>query len=329
MRRAARVTAIVLLGLLAALATAIGWLHSQRPFTALPRDPADAIPVERERRVERWRDRILLHVELAGGEPIGPVRFVVSLPDPLPARPVPLLVILGGLGRGAGVVREITLAGGDPGANAIASLDWPVPSRDPGIPELIAQAASYRAAALSVPGRVDRILRWAVRQPWLDGDRQSLLGFSLGAFVVPAVHWLVEQRGGGVRATVLAYAGAPIGAVVAGHSQVRPRWAAPILGAATDLLLRPLEPSAYLPRLHGRFLVLGGKDDRLIAPEAAARLRALTPAPRTVVLLEGAHMGVGPGRRALLREVIATTRAWLVAEGALDEGRDARSRPAR
>jgi hypothetical protein len=78
-----------------------------------------------------------------------------------------------------------------------------------------------------------------------------------------------------------------------------------------------VEPSEHLPRLRGRFLVLRGGRDRLIAPAAADRLAELTPEPRTVIVIEGDHMGLGPGRKKLLAQVIAVSRAWMVEHGAI------------
>jgi hypothetical protein len=47
-------------------------------------------------------------------------------------------------------------------------------------------------------------------------------------------------------------------------------------------------------------------------------MQELTPQPRTVILLEGEHMGKGAGREVLLRQVIETTRSWLLEEGAIE-----------
>jgi dienelactone hydrolase len=251
------------------------------------------------------------------GSAVGRVRFVVSLPDPIPGRPVPLVIVVGGLRGGSNAVRELTAVAGDLGPNAIVGFDWPLP-RDPGPLDIALHVPTLRRHVLSVPGQVDALLAWASHEPWADGERVSLLGFSLGGFVVPAAQRLAEERGASVRWTVLAYAGAPIGAVIAGHPGVQPRWVASLLGSAADLMLRPVEPSLHLPHLRGRFLLLGAaRADRLIAPAAAARMRELTPQPRTVVLIRGDHMGVGPDKHRLLAEVIRLTRSWLVEQGAI------------
>jgi dienelactone hydrolase len=307
--------AVALFALAVAAAAMLARLRLEA--AALPREPA-RVPALVDEWHERWRGRTLVHVALRGIA-VGVVRFVVSLPDPLPRARLPLVVVLGGVHAGSRTLREIDDAGGDPGPNAIAAFEWPFPQHDPGLADVILRLGTFRRHALAVPGQVDALIGWASGQPWADPERVSLLGFSLGAFVAPAAQRLVQERGvASIRATVLAYAGAPIGAVIAEHPAMRRFPLRGALGAAADLLLRPVEPSLHLPNLRGRFLLLGAESDRLIESRAAERLRALTPEPRTVVLIEGDHMGVGPQKLRLLETVVVTSRSWLVEQGAFD-----------
>jgi hypothetical protein len=304
------------LGVVAALIAGVAYLRTIDPLAALPRDdPSRLSTVEQWR--ERWQGRTLLHVAL-DGEAVGRVRFVVSLPEPMPGGRLPLVVVLGGLSGGSSSIREISAVAGDPGPSAFVGYDWPLPAREPGLAEIALRLREFRRGVLTVPGQVDAILAWASRQAWVDPSRVSLLGFSLGAFVVPASQRLALLRGAAVGWTVLGYGGAPIGEVIAGHPKAGPAWLRPLLGAGADLLLRPVEPSLHLPHLRGRFLVLGAADDRLVAPRAAQRLAELTPEPRTVVRIEGDHMGRGPDRWKLLARVIGVSRAWLVEQGAIE-----------
>lgn len=315
MRRPLSIAAAIL-AVLALVGAAAVWLLSGDPLGSLPRSAAPGPQVAEERR-ESWEGRTLLHVMLDGAD-AGRIRFVVSLPDPLPPRRIPLVVVLGGLRGGSGSIREISSVAGDPGPNAFVGYDWPLPSREPGVVEIVRRLPEFRRGVLQVPGQVDAILAWASTQAWADAARVSLLGFSLGAFVAPAAQRIAQERGVPIRWTIIAYAGAPIGEVIAGHPGAGPRWLRPVLGAAADLLLRPVEPSVHLPHLRGRFLVLGAATDRLIAPGAAKRMAELTPEPRTVVRMEGDHMGVGADRRKLLERVVQVSRAWLVETGAID-----------
>jgi len=311
-----RAAGACLLAAAVALVATAAWLGTRDPLGSLPADDPAAVAVLEER-PEAWHGRTLLHVALEGPS-VGRVRFVVSLPDPLPPRGIPLVVILGGLGGGSNSIRQISQVAGDPGPNAFVGYDWPLPAREPGVAEIVRRAPEYRRDVLSVPGQVDAILAWATQRAWADPGRVSLLGFSLGAFVVPAAQRIAQEHGVAIRWTALAYAGAPIGDVIAGHPGAGPRWVRPVLGAGADLLLRPVEPSNHLPHLRGRFLVLGAASDRLIARAPAERIVALTPEPRTVVLIEGDHMGVGTERWKLLARVVDVTRAWLLEQGAID-----------
>jgi hypothetical protein len=73
----------------------------------------------------------------------------------------------------------------------------------------------------------------------------------------------------------------------------------PVETHLAEVLLWPVEPSAHLPHLAGRFLVLEGRDYQLIAAPAAARLRELTPAPKRVPTRRGFWHHNPHGRAAL------------------------------
>jgi len=204
------------------------------------------------------------------------------------------------------------------GLNAIVGYDWPLPIRPPrGLALLLATPELYRQA-LRAPGQIASALAWANRQAWADPHRVSLLGFSLGALVAPAAQRLASARGHPVGYTILAYGGAPLGALFAANPHTGPVWVRAAMGWLIDLFLRPLEPTLHLPLLTGRFLSLAGSDDRLIPASARARLNDAIPAPKEVLTLAGDHMGVGAEKAALLRAVIETSQGWLVRQGAID-----------
>jgi hypothetical protein len=300
------VLARLLLVLLFAAAALLAWLLLRDPLAALPRpDPEPRATIERQ---ERRGDRSLSFVRLDTAE-LGPVRLVVDRPSPLPGERLPVLLVLGGLASGERNIGWIT----EIGDNAVIGYDWPITTAMPQGLDLLAALPELHRRTLAIPAQIATALGWLARQDWADPDRISLLGFSLGALAIPAAQRLAPAPIGW---TVLAYGGAPIGALVAANPHLRPDWARPLLGAFADLALRPVEPSAHLPYLQGRFLVLEGSDDAFVPARTAARLRAATPEPKRVVRFEGGHMGVGPGQLELLARIIAESRAWLVAEGA-------------
>jgi len=287
------------------------WSAWRDPLAGLP--TPDVTPTLAALSVELNDGRRLEHVRL-DARGLGQIRIIISLPDPQPNRKLPVVVVLGGLATGARSVHQIPAIGD----NVVIGYDWPLPARLPKGLALLRHAPTLHDRVLSIPGQVATILRWVQQQEWADRSRVSLLGFSLGALAVPAAQRLAAQHGVSVGWTVLAYGGAPLGALVAAHPSVRARWFASALGGLADLVLWPAEPSAHLPYLTGRFLVLEGRGDLLIPAPAAACLRERTPSPKRVVALDGGHMGIGPAQERLLNLIIAESRAWLTDEGAVN-----------
>jgi dienelactone hydrolase len=286
---------------------------------AAMRDPLAALPVAREKPLatgfssETRGNRLLHHLVLEAPE-LGRIGLAISLPDPLPRHKLPVIIVLGGLATGENNIRHITRAGD----NAVIGYDWPIPTRLPQGINLLLAAPELYASAMRVPGQIAAALDWIVAQDWADAGRVSVLGFSLGALAAPAAEHLARRNGRSIGWTALAYGGTPLGAVLASNPFLKPRWAAPYLGDAADLLFRPLEPDEHLPHLAGKFLLIGGSDDAFIPEAASRRMRDLTPEPKTVLLFDGGHMGIGADKMALLAEIIAATTRWLVAEGAIE-----------
>jgi len=287
------------------------WLGLRDPLGALPR--ATEKPIATGFSEETRNGRMLQHVVLEAPG-VGRIGLVISLPDPLPKQPLPIVMVLGGLATGERNIRHVP-GGGD---NAIVGYDWPIPTALPQGWDFVSEAPDLYDQVLRVPGQIAAALDWLAGQGWADSERTSLLAFSLGALAAPAAQRLAELRGRAIGWTALAYGGSPIGALLAANPYLKPRWAAPILSSVADLVLRPVEPGEHLPHLRGRFLVVGGRNDAFVPEEAARRMRDLAPEPKTIVLLEGGHMGVGADRQALLAEIIAVTTGWLANEKAVN-----------
>ena len=302
-----------LLGIVLAVAvlvgTAVAWLALRDPLAALPVGTQGAELVERQ--LEHADGRQLHRVVLR--EPtLGRITLVVSLPEPLPARPLPVIVLIGGVKTGADAVRLLPL----PGANAIVGYEWPVGREVPDGAALGPRAYTLYRQLLSVPGQVVAAIDWVAEQPWADAERISLLGVSLGALAVPAIQRLAQEAGRPIGWTVIAYGGAPLGALLAADRRLIPAGVRPVVAPLAGLLLRPLEPAEHLPYLTGRFLAIGARDEDLIPEAAAARLRALIPEPRTVALVDGGH--IRTSQQQTLSETVRITIAWLVEQGAIN-----------
>lgn len=257
------------------------------------------------RRVEH----VTLHTEF-----IGDIGLAISLPDPPPATAMPIVMVLGGLDTGEHNLRNIT----DAGNNIIIGYDWPMPVAAPNDPMFILKTPQFYKGAMDAPAQIASAIDWLTTQPWADPDHISILGYSMGALAAPAAQDLTQQAGHLVQWTILAYGGAPLADVLLGDQHIKPEWLRYALAPLVKILLHPLEPVPHLTNLTGHFLILEGKDDSLIPEAARAALRDAAPQPKTVVVLEGDHMGIGPDKAELLQKIIATSREWLAANKAVN-----------
>jgi pimeloyl-ACP methyl ester carboxylesterase len=285
--------------------TLVMWTRSST-LSALPQPLKTAVIAIT---TERHAGRAYQHVELLDSN-LGRLGFMISLPSPMPRRPVPVVFVLGALGTGlhnVGLIR-------DPGPNAIVGYDWPELA-----PDLrLGRIWSARAKILTVPGQMTVMARWVLAQEWADVRRVTLAGFSLGAIAAPAVEHVMTANGVRVQWTVLADGGAPISEAIGGDQHVQPPWRRKIAAFLGELLLRPMDPELHLAHLSGRFLVISSVDDSTISAAAAERLAQLTPEPKQIVRLPGGHVGTGGAKVALLDVAVNLTRRWLIAEGAID-----------
>lgn len=245
---------------------------------------------------------------------LGEIGLVVSLPEPLPDHPLPLVVVLGGLGSGLGTIRRLPPAGD----NIVVGYDWPLPDKLPRGIEFLRQGPALYERVLSVPGQIAAVIAWAAAQPWAEPDRISLLSFSLGALAAPAAQRLLEAQGGRIAWTVLAYGGGDLGNLVQSHPRLGPGWLRPLVGWVADFYFGPLDPVEHLPHLSGRFLVIGGEKDGLVPENSARLMQDLAPEPKTVVRLGGEHIGVGRDQEALMAEILSVVEAWLKEQAAVN-----------
>jgi hypothetical protein len=187
---------------------------------------------------------MLRHYVLRADE-LTPVGLTVSLPDPLSEQPLPVLVVLGGANPGRKNLRQVPTAG----TYVLVGYDWPLPRKLPKGLDLARALPDVYPRMLEVPGQVAAVIGWIADQAWADPGRISLLGFSLGALVAPAAQRMARSNGHDVGWTVLAYGGADLGEILAAHPKANLGWSKPWVGAAANLLLRPLEPAEHLPEL--------------------------------------------------------------------------------
>lgn len=249
--------------------------------------------------------RTVSHVDLvrARGDT---VRLVLSLPEPRPEGPMPVLVILGGLEVGEQTLEFIA----EPGPNAYAIYQYPYSPEYWYERAKVTQVPVIREAVLSVPGQVAAAVEWLRDRPWADTARVSLLGYSFGALLVPASHRVASDAAPPPLPAVLAYGGTDIHMLMDHNLGVDSRWLRSALAQIAEMAIRPVEPALHAPHMTGGpFLLMSGLRDEQIPRASYERLHALVPEPRTVMLLDEGHMH--PRRPELTRRLVNLTREWL------------------
>ena len=246
---------------------------------------------------------------------LGLINLAVSFPNPLPNRPLPILFILGGLETGLDSVRHVSNVGN----NILIGYDWPIQSNLPEGFNILLKFPRIYKEIYHAPGQITAAIEWIAKQRWAEIERISVLGFSVGAIVAPAVQHLLERRGTiNIGWTVLAYGGADIGKIVNYNPSIRPNWIKPLYGWIIQLLFNPLDPKEHLPFLSGKFLLVSGTQDEFIPKQSSSLMQKITPQPKDIIFIEGQHMGVGENQKTLLSKIIEETRIWLKTNGAIN-----------
>lgn len=257
--------------------------------------------------------RVLERLQL-GADHQASTTVELSLPTPLPTRPLPLVVVLGGHQLAAAGLSALHR----PGENAVLFYTWPSAIRHASLASLLRSPMALFEALRQAPVEIAEAMLWAGHQTWADADRISLLGFSLGAEAAPAAAALAAGNGRPAQWLVLAYGGAPLAEVVATDPRLGPQWIRTVVGLVVGALLPACEPVAALARIKARTLVIEGEDDRTMPRHVRDALWDAVRGPKTRVVLAGDHLGNGPHREARLKAAIDACMDWLEREGALN-----------
>ncbi len=303
-------------GLLLALALLWFWVAGEYRRNPMPLldQPATPLVIQTLREstflTAAGETRRLLEYELHGA-PEGPVRLALSLPMD-PGKPLPVVIILGGLDVGKESLRYVDAHG----PNALVALAYPRPTQDLYEGKALFKLPRIRRAALAVPSQVCASAAWIRHQAWADPRRVSLLGYSFGAMFVPATARLARVHGIPFRTLVMAYGGADLPGLLAANSEFRPAWMKSLAAHLVGAVVRPLEPALHLPYLKEETLFLSGLRDERVPLAYARLMQSLKPEPKTILELDEGHMD--PSLPVLNRKIVATSQAWLVGRGALD-----------
>ncbi|MBV6631512.1 MAG: hypothetical protein KI792_00620 [Alphaproteobacteria bacterium] len=257
---------------------------------------------------------------------LGQIGFTVQKPAQLEEEErLPVIILLGGAPEGRQALTYMPPVG----QNAVISLDWPMPVPDdmPRGWDLIPAAPSLRTDILAAPGQIAAIYHWARSQPWVDADRISLVSVSLGALIAPAAQYLIQEQTEGqpLAATLLAFGGAGIDQMVRANPTLAQSpifegrdWAQEAVAWAAGRALYPVEPSHYLPRLVGQFMVVNASADSVIPASSVELLTNLTPSPKDTLTIDGGHIGPDPETPRILRTLTSVATGWLIGQGVVN-----------
>ncbi|MAF96357.1 MAG: hypothetical protein CMM60_11470 [Rhodospirillaceae bacterium] len=305
--------ATALLGVAAVVGGWLIWYMLIDPLSLLPEPHRAIIATDAPSpRAPDFPGRRVKNIRFDAGM-AGDIRISVSLPKELSGKQLPVFVLLGGLRTGRANVFYIDT----PGDNALLGFEYPLPKKIEDGWTTVHQLRNLRHQALLTPAQIVSVLYWLRKQPWVDTNRISLVGVSLGALYLPAVQNLAQHYEVGVRHLVIAYGGAGISDLVADRLRFGPAWVREMIGAVAEFALRPVEPSLHLPSLSGDILLINSVGpDKFMPASSVQELHRLTPEPKTMVSLKGGHIDQGGSR--LVKHLVDVASEWLRERNAMN-----------
>lgn len=240
------------------------------------------------------------------------MQVTISLPESIPVEGLPVMIVLGGLEIGRESLKYIPTQG----QNIVIAYQYPYQPKYWYDNSKITQIPAIQEAAMKVPAQVVALADWAKRQSWSDKNRLSVLGYSFGAFFVPAIYHLADHHQLKLGPGVMAYGGVDMYAVLMENLRFMSAVPRMIVAWTATSAIYPLEPALHLPFLKGEFLVINGRMDHQIPQASWQRFQQLTPSPKTVMVLDAGHMH--PSKPELTLRVVEISRQWLLERNAVN-----------
>lgn len=304
---------LIFILLLSCVAVYSLWERNRDPLAAI-NFPADSVRAKVTRLAAAEfseQDRTYRHIILTSGN-LGSVEAYLSLPADSANRPLPVILILGGLEIGLKNFRMID----HPGRNAIVIYRYPYSPHYWYDGTAISQLPVIRSAVLRVPAQVVTLAGWLGEQVWADKNRVTILGYSFGALFIPAVYRLAGEWHVPLRPGVMAYGGAGLFDLFKTNlKKVNQPWKSALSWLAATAIY-PAEPALHLPHLQNEFLIINGNQDHQIPKSSWTKLHQLTPQPKTIILLDEGHMH--PRKPELTKKLVDISRGWLLDRGVIN-----------
>ena len=218
----------------------------------------------------------------------------------------PCIVFLHGIGQNKSVLNEVDTTFAEYGF-AIASFDqFMQGERDlPDETGPFGQAFAFRQRPYLTITDARRLVDYMAEHPAVDPDRIYLVGASYGAITGATVAALDKR----LKAAILVYGGGDFSTMLnAREIQNMAGPIVPALQALAEWYLGPADPVKHIGKISPRpVLIQNGRNDRLIATEAAEALHNAAREPKTIKWYDSDHLLT----EATIRMVLEDALAWL------------------
>jgi|GEM_PF-2588730 len=142
-----------------------------------------------------------------------------------------------------------------------------------------------------IPGQIALALEWLKARKYVDSDRLSVLGLSLGSLFTPVALQLASLRSITPAATIFAYSSDNLNQTM--QKILSKNIQEPTLTMVYQLMsgiTNTYDPKTFLPGLRGPFLAIYGMDDQLIPKADSLEQYTLLPNQKNIVWLDGTHI---------------------------------------
>lgn len=234
----------------------------------------------------------------------GEANFTISLPEKIPQGGLPTILIVGGLKTGRESLQFIS----DHGEYALVAYEYPQRLKTLHKINVLFHIYTVRKTALEVPKELIAIIKYLKKQPWVNEEPTSLMGYSFGATFLPVTYVDAVKEGITLGPGVMAYGGAGIYCLFKANLPL-PNFLKEPVASMAAATFKPIDPILYASQMKGDFLIINGIYDSQIPLECARRLQDLVPEPKTVMNLETEHMS--PKNPDLNLRLINISRKWL------------------
>lgn len=250
------------------------------------------------------KNREYRHIILST-EHIGDIEAFLSLPSSINSKKIPVVVLMGGLNIG---IRNLKLIP-ELGDIALVVYQYPYNREQWNNHSVFTKISLARKKILSVPSQILGLVNWINRQPWSDDEHIVILGYSFGAFFVPAIYHLDNVRDQQLGPGVISFGGVDISLLLENNLRnIPPPWKG-LCAWLAETAIYPIEPALHLPEMKNEFLLVNGAMDNQIPTESWEKMHQLVPEPKTVIILEDGHLN--PENSKLTLRLINITKKWL------------------